>query len=180
MSFPIAFDVHYHGAVPGSVQMSQREFNELKRQAWYQCGKYWLAHFREKHFTRAAYSEYGYSPRKGESGNTHPKGFWASYTGRKQREMHHTLPLVYSGHSRDVIRRSAVIRAVASSTQSRCRISMPAGNLGHRNPKSHVNMRDEMTRVSAGEERILRREYEGFITRGLAAVQGTTTRRIAA
>lgn len=177
--FQIGFEIDYHGAVPGSLQMGQREFNDLRRAAWFSTGKYWMQHFRAKHFTKAGAAEYQYSPRKGETGNTHPKGFWASYTRRKQRDKGHTLPLVWTGESRRRTRR-ARITARATSTKSHCRIAMNAPTLNRRHKDSDIRMWDEMTRVSPREIYILLRHYERFIDWKLRALQGTTTKRIAA
>jgi len=91
------FEIKHKGAVPGSANLTQKIFNELIRESWEDVGDYWHENFLDKHFTPAGADEYGYAPRSGETGNPHPKGFWASYSGRKQKYLHHKNPLVFAG-----------------------------------------------------------------------------------
>lgn len=177
--FSIEFKVSYHGAVPSELGLSQRKFNDIKRNAWYHVGKYWMAHFRRKHFTHAGAREYGYLPRKGQAGNTHPKGFWASYCGQKQKQKGHTLPLVWSGESREKSK-AARIHATATAKKSRCRIVLNVPTLNYKNPHSQIDMRAEMTRISEREMQILAKEYEKHIDMQLQMFGGLQTIRIAA
>ena len=149
----ISFRVKYQGAVPSQHGMTQREFNDLVREAWYHVGKYWMTHFRAKHFTKAGAREYRYAPRvgEGESG----KRFWRSYTGRKQKTLGHTDPLVYSGDSRRSTQ-TARVTATATTNKSQCRVTMNAPNLNYpgkkrRDGRPGIDLRDEMTRISPAE-----------------------------
>jgi hypothetical protein len=144
------FRIHYHGAVPADVDLSQRLFNELRRHAWEKVGYYWHANFRPKHFTREGAREYGYQPRAGEPGRP-KKNFWRSYAGWKQKHLGHQLPLVLTGELREATR---VFRVVATSTatSSRLRVILPAAaKANFRHPKSPIDMRAELTHVSEAE-----------------------------
>ncbi len=147
---PISFKVKLSGV----AGMTKRELNEDKADAYAETGRYWHKHFRPKHFTKEGAREYGYLPRKGEPGNPHPKGFWASYTGRKLREQKHKLPLVWSGQSRAL---SAMGRVRATSKG--VKVTMPARALNFKHPKSKIKMAEELRTVSAGELRELERRW---------------------
>jgi hypothetical protein len=152
--FDLTITVQYQGRVPGSLNLTQRDFNEIIRLAWIRVGKYWIAHFRKRHFTREAYRLYAYSPRKGEPGNEHPKGFWASYSGRKATPppggQGHRNPLMWTGDSRERTKQARV-HATATSTKSYCRVVLNAPTFNLRNPHSKINMWAEMTRVAPSE-----------------------------
>ncbi len=168
------FKVRYEGAVPGSVNLRKRTFNRIKKDAWEAVGKYWHKHLRPKHFTRAGAREYNYAPRKGQSGNPHPKGFWASYTGQKHRKKHHRLPLVYSGELRSMARQARI-----SATSKGVRVALSRAQKANlRHPKSKINMADELTRVSPAEIKKLIQVHEKYMDYRLRRVQGTTTERI--
>lgn len=142
--------IQYVGPVPGSVNLTQREWNALVRETWRQIGLYWVAQYRAKHFSRQAYSEYQYAPRQGESGNPDPKGFKRSYTGQKLRRFGHTNPMVYSGRS-EQRSRSARVHAVATRNRSGVDVIMSVPALNFRRPGSPIDMPAEMKRFSARE-----------------------------
>lgn len=127
-----------------------KKWREMAKEAYATMGRFWFEHFRAKHFTKEGAAEYGYLPRKGEESGGGGK-FWQSYTGRKQKEMGHTLPLVWSGESRD---RSRMARITASANGVRISMNIPAFNW--QNPNSKIHMRKEMETVSTAEARTLR------------------------
>lgn len=169
--------IRYHGPVPGSENLSARVLNQIKREAWEEAGHYWHAHLRPKHFTKAGAREYGYAPRKGEEGGT-GKRFWRSYTGRKQRQKGHTLPLVWSGELRE-LSKIYKLQATATSTRSRLRVILPAAQKANwRNPYSRIDMAGELTRVSDAEAVELVGVFDRFLAGGLEEVQTTQTKTI--
>lgn len=103
--------------------------------------------FMPKHFTVAGGREYGYKPRKGE-GLT-GRDFWRSYTGRKKKQKGHTRPLTWSGAS-ETLARIRDVRAVAK----RATLIQHARGLNRRNPKSDIDMREEIRTVSESEARV--------------------------
>jgi hypothetical protein len=137
-----------------SQGLSRSEVNDAIRRTWFIVGSDYHRAFMAKHFTHAGAREYGYAPRKGERGAPGSKGFRRSYTGRKLRQKGHTLPLVWSGESRTLAR----VRDVRATSKG-CRIVIHANKLNFRNPKSEINMRDEVTRVSDMEARVVMRDF---------------------
>jgi len=142
--------ITYFGAVPGK-SLTAAQMKAMILEAWTIVGERWHRELRPKHFTTAGAREYGYSPRKGDTGNAGSKGFWRSYTGRKQRTFGHTRPLVWSGEL-EQLSRARRIEARAFTTRSRVRVIMPlASKANWRNPHSQIDMRAELTTVSPGE-----------------------------
>jgi hypothetical protein len=131
------------GATPG---LSAKWHNEAAKEGWQHTGRYWVEHLRDKHFTPEGAREYGYKKRKGEGMAVNSKGYERTYTARKMARFGHTDPLTYSGDSRRGMQSAKV-----SATGKGGTIRMPSGNLGFRPPKSQINMRDEMARISQGE-----------------------------
>lgn len=170
------FKVHYTGFTPRPGETTQRQWNAVKRAAWTQTGIGWHEFLRPKHFTKEGAAEYGYAPRSGETGRI-KKNFWRSYTGRKQKKYGHTLPLVLSGELRDRSR-TASISATATATQSVCRVRLPGANKANfRNPKSPANldMRDELTRISAAEGEQLAVDLDRHMQREFDQLRETQT-----
>lgn len=131
----------------------------------------WHERYRPIHFTRAAYPRYGYSRRAGEKFAPYSKPWTKSYIGRKWAAgprlvgEHHTNPLVYTGRSRTL----AMIRDVrATANGGRCVIHARA--LNWHNPKSPIDMRDEMTRVNEQEQRDMGVLFQGAMDRAMAVV----------
>jgi hypothetical protein len=141
----LGFSIRCAGVVPG-VTLVDKSLSEVLTQSWYEPGRNWAANLRPKHFTKAGGKEYGYEPRAGESGNERDS-FWSSYTGQKQKRFGHTLPLVFSG---DLANKSTINRVESSASGVRV-ILTGANKANFHNPNSHINMRDELTRISQGE-----------------------------
>jgi hypothetical protein len=144
---PIGFVVRIGGAVPGAT-LDDAALKGILKEAWFDPGKQWHQELRPKHFTKQGGGEYAYAPRAGEPGNER-KNFWTSYTGRKQKRFGHTLPLVYSGDSSgdSLLVRSRVARIENSPNGVKVILS-GANKANWHNPKSNIDMRAELTRIS--------------------------------
>lgn len=143
--------IKYKGAVPRAMR---KRFRVVSAFAHKVAGTWWHATMRPKHFTQAGRQEYRYSRRTKD------------YRFRKMREKGHNNPLVFSGISRLTTR----LRDVRATSKG-VRVVMRAGNLAKQNPKSRVNMQDELTRVSRREEREIVRRYQTEITKGLNRIR---------
>lgn len=170
----VTIRLRYTGAVPGTVNLNQRAWNRVVRDCWMKVGKMWHKHMAQKHFTKAGAREYEYTPRKGEESGVSSKAFWRSYTGRKKKAKGHTLPLVWSGETRSRAR-TARIEAYATRRKSGVRISLNLPALNRLSRKSNINMREEMTTVSARESQVLIRYLNKLIDRRLKAIRRTAT-----
>lgn len=98
-------------AIPG---MTQYKHNVMMQWALEDVGRFWHDTIRAKHFTKAGAREYEYQPRSGEPGKVPRKGYWSSYTARKQRLLGHTQPLMWSGETERATRKRD-IRATSKS-----------------------------------------------------------------
>lgn len=166
--------IKYFRAVPGRG-MKVADMKEMIAGAWTEVGEDWHNRLRPKHFTAAGAREYGYGARKGEAGNSHPKGFWASYTGRKQRQKGHVRPLVWSGEL-EALSRSRRIESRAFTTRSRLRVILPQARKANlRNPHSSIRMHDELITISAGEAPELVAVHNRSMTERLRRFAGSDT-----
>jgi len=146
----IQVKVRHEGAVPGSMNLSRGAFDNCLKEAWFETGKFWHTALRPKHFTKSGAREYGYLPRKGEESGA-GRSFWKSYTGRKQKKFGHTLPLVFTGELREMSG-TANIQPTAKGV----RVALSRANKANwHNPHSQIDMREELTRVSDAEARLL-------------------------
>lgn len=150
MSFAtfLGIRIKYIGAVPGSSGFTQREWNWMVRTALVPVGKRWWSEYRPKHFTREAFSRYGYHPRQ--------KG-WdiakATATGESK-------PLV--GMTGDTRRGAKTYRIVTRATQKRAsvRVVMPLipPYVNYRPPSFPHTLRHELTVVPTSEQQPLFQE----------------------
>ncbi len=176
----VKFKVLYRGATPSHMR---RRLVASKRGAFAKAGHYWHRNFREKHFTKAGAREYGYEPRKGEPGSRwlfkgrYVSRFKGSYTARKLRQYQHTLPMVFSGQSEQLTRQRDV-RATATQKKSKVRVVLHSPSLNRKNPHSNIDMRDEVTRVSGGEENKLTGVIETELMRKLSRIRDKSTKTI--
>lgn len=136
-------ELHYQGAEP---KLTRTDWNAIKREVFQDAGEFWHEEIRPKHFTNAAESEYNYTPRKGGRGRPHPRGFKASYQGRKLRLLGHTRPLVFTGEGQKLSQVQDV-----RVTSKRVRIILPR-KFNFRNPHSPIIMREELTAISDRDE----------------------------
>ncbi|MFZ5785120.1 MAG: hypothetical protein ACOY3Y_01650 [Acidobacteriota bacterium] len=166
--------VRESGPVPGGVNLTQREWNQVKREAWQDVAEYWHEELLPKHFTAAGAKEYDYTPRRGEMSGTSAKRFFRSYTGRKQKQKGHRNPLVWSGELRDRSR-TRRIQTFATSSQSGVRIYLSAAQKANwKNPHSDIDMADELTRISSQEYDLLTRMFAEKLEEKLARIQTVT------
>ena len=133
------------GATP---KILRRKLNEITRAAAWTMGSHWHKNLLAKHFTAAGAREYGYAARQGEPGRP-GKNFRSTYTGRKLREHGHTRPLEFTGDSRHDAETQVSIDAVATKGQGRVRVKMNAPGFNRRYKGSVIDMRAEVTRISA-------------------------------
>lgn len=113
--------------------------NAVKR-ALHKLGEYWHDAFAWKRFTRQAYTEYGFRPRK------------LRYDRRKKSKFGEALPIVFSGEAREKLL-SEGTKGRIRTTRDTVRIPMPT-KLNRYNPKG-PNLPDEVRRVSRAELNIL-------------------------
>jgi len=152
--------------------------NQIIREAWVAVGKFWHREQRPRHFTTRGAKEYGYAPRKGEAGNPHPKGFWASYTGRKVRQFGHRRPLEYTGELRRMTRARRIV-TTATSNRSTLRIQMPQARKANlRHPKSKINMREELTTVSRRDAEADVKVHNDFMNTRLRLFRGRKAKKL--
>lgn len=163
--------VRERGATP---KLMAREANDIHRDVAREMAITWHDRYVRKHFTQAGASEYGYTPRAGERGTG--KAFRKSYTGRKLARFGHTRPLVFSGASLVLVLASRNnVRATATKGEARAVLRMNAPALNWRNPRSRIDMRDELTRVSAAENVDLANTTEERMQQRYAAIRATET-----
>lgn len=142
----------------------------ILKECWAELMIYWHTRMLPKHFTAKGASEYRYEKRQGERGTQGNKTFRRSYTGRKLREKGHTRPLVYSGATELLTRQRQV---TSTSKGGRIRINVPA-YIKFKLRHSKINMADELTRVSRGEEQELARVFDQILQRKLRGVNDVT------
>lgn len=159
----IRFKVTWTGPMPRELR---RRWPKIRKAAFTEIGEMWHKKFRPKHFTRAGAREYSYSPRAGDALARGSKRFRRSYTGQKLRRFGHTLPLVFSGASRDLTR----LRDVRATGKG-VRIVMRAPTLNFSRKGATKSMRDELTEISAREAKALTKRLARSIERGMAAIR---------
>lgn len=133
----------------GAEMLTRKKINDAMRRAMYSLGVRFKTLLLPKHFTKAGAREYGYKPRKGESGSG--RRFEKSYTWRKLRKFSHTLPLVYSGELRkETLFGSQKIRVTSTSKESTVHIGLPL-KANYKNPHSEIHPLKELQTVSEME-----------------------------
>jgi hypothetical protein len=155
--------------VPHELHMPQRTWNNLLKEAWYEVGRHWADEMRPKHFTKEGGKEYGYKPRAGEAAGG--KNFWSSYTGRKQKKFGHTKPLVYTGELEQASRQTTIYPSFKG-----VRIALPGARKANlQNPRSSIDMPEELKTVSGREVDQLAKVHEQAMQQLLDRVTTTTT-----
>lgn len=163
----VALVIRRSGATP---KILQKELNSIKRWAFKVGGEFWHKTYRAQHFERKAFNIYEeYEPRSGEQGGRGSKAFFRSYTGFKQKYLHHTRPLVKSGESEERTRRVDV-RATSTSKKSSFKVILHANTLNFRPPNSQINMRAEVTAVTVHEADKISEVIAASIERGIGHV----------
>lgn len=153
-------------------QLAQRALNTIRRETLHAGGEYWHHEIRPRHFTNAGSREYNYAPRSGEPGSG--RAFKGSYTHRKLREFGHTRPLERTGESKAATAR-ATIKATATAKGARVLVRMRAPKLNYKNPKSRIDARAELVRVSVRDRTVLKELTRRTYAVRLKAVQAQST-----
>lgn len=125
-------------------KVSKKNLRGLMQESYFQMAFQWHKRFAAKHFTKQGAREYEYESRVGEKGGAN---FKKTYTGRKKKKFGHTLPLVFTGKSRDRILAFRDIRA--NSRRGKAVLNAPTLNfipVG-----GSINLFQEATRVSDPE-----------------------------
>jgi hypothetical protein len=170
--FLIRTRIEYRGAIAALLKRS--EFNKMiLKPSWQKTGVHWSQHFWEKHFTEAGAAEYAYLPRAGQLLPRGSKRYRESYTGRKERQMGHTRPLEWSG---DLKRESR--RQMIQATSKGVTVRMRARKANWRNPKSRINMAEELGTLSIREQRELRGVLDKGIQGGIDRIRSRITKTI--
>lgn len=175
---PNQFGLHVWFAFTGiTAPKNKRAVNAVIKQTNEDLLWQWHTKYLPKHFTRAAYREYGYMPRQGEPGypfldsKGRKIGFKKSYTGRKLAKYGHTNPFVYTGRTMAM----ALNRANANVnpkklSSNQASISFP---IGWADKTAHLGKyaAAEMTRVSPVEVHELAEWYLMRLADNLAMVK---------
>jgi hypothetical protein len=165
-----AITIRDRGATPRGMGKIMREALKAGYEA---AGIWWHRECRPKHFTRAAYALYQYTPRMGESG-TGTRIFKNSYTGRKLKKFGHTNPMVYTGVSQQLTR----VRDVRATSKG-VRIVMSAPALNFRPKGGRINMVNELReRFTADEISMVAKIIDGVIDNKLKTANETSTRTL--
>ena len=165
------FIIKYTGMPLQPKGIARKRMNDILRGAWFRVGAHWHKKMRPKHFTHRGAREYGYKPRGGEAGSG--RKFTCSYTSRKLRLKGHTRPLEFTGESRKLTE----IRDVRATPKG-VRIVMGANRFNFRASINAPHMRDEMTTVSASEQRVIEKLLKRLVERGIAQDRTRTTVRV--
>lgn len=123
------------------------------------------------HFRRDTARRYNYKPRNGEG--LSGAAFYKSYTGQKLKKKGHMNPLVFSGVSETL----AKIRDVRA-TRSAAVLVQHARGLNRRNPKSDINMAEEIRTVAPSEMKEAYRLSGSLLRKRYREITATQTTRV--
>lgn len=166
--------------VKGTAALGKKQINDAFKGAMNDTGLEWWKEFLPKHFGPHATQRYGYMPRKGSRfahGNK-SRGHRGSYSERKLRAVGHTRPLEYSGEGK----RQALSSPKIYATRNKVVVRLPR-KFNLRNPKSQINMADELRAVRPDERRHLARVHKSGVRQRLrkaGAKRATVTGSISA
>ncbi|MBE3123291.1 MAG: hypothetical protein IMZ55_00655 [Acidobacteria bacterium] len=142
-----------------------RDVREIIAAAMGDAVGFWHDTFREKHFTLAGAREYHYKPRAGQQGGLGQKAYRQSYWGRKKDKR----PLVASGTGEQMTRLK-VIQQSGGRRNPWAKVILRAPVFNLKNPKSAIDMREELTTVSPPEMEQMTRVAEFSLQRRLDAI----------
>lgn len=148
-----------------TAKLAKRKLNDINRNAVYETGEYWHEHFRLKHFTKEGAAEYHYAPRA------------RGYMIYKAKKWGHQNPLVFSGDTRTQSN-VQTIHAVASAGNATARVVLHCPTLNLIPKGGHINLRDEMTRVSVAEADKLGQVVGQSLSRQFNALNEPSTTKI--
>lgn len=159
-----------------------KAWNQVRREGYRAIAVMWHRDMRPEHFKVGARWKYDYKPRAGELGNPRYirlksgqkyRDFRRHYAARKLRMKGHGRPLVWSGTSEALSR----IRDIRTTSKG-SRVVLHTPGLNRRNKYSQINMREELTRITEGEARLLAKEYERATARNFKRVRDRAQRTI--
>lgn len=122
--------------------MSKADTNRMLKQELHKLGRFYHANYAKKHYTRAGAREYNYTPRS------------RKYNYAKQRLLKHSIPLVFTGRTRELAK-SKNVRATRKWVQ----VTMPIRAVNFKPRNSRVNMREEVERVSENERKTIQDRF---------------------
>lgn len=160
-----AIKIRERGNVPRNMAKQHRR---ASREAYQQIAE---MHHREntpKRFTQEHAQAAGYRKRSGEQFTFGSKAFWGSYTGRKLRQHGHTLPLVFTGKTRERARMTTI---TVTTNRGQLRYAVNALNF---NPWT----REEFTRLLPSEIEALGQHWDATYNRVLDSDLNTGMRFI--
>lgn len=141
--------------IGGVLGLSRKEVNDIVKEGFFLVGKRWRHLYLPLHFGQRATQRYGYKQRKGARYARADKKrgrHSGSYSARKYRAVGHTRPLEYSGEGK----RQALRQENIAATRKKVVVRLPR-KFNFRNPKSQINMADEIRAVRPEEMRDLAR-----------------------
>lgn len=148
----------------GLAALSKSQVKDAVRTQLFAAGEYWHKHFRKRHFQAGAFQRYRYTPRT------------KRYQWRKLKRGLGNNPLVFTGVSR-TLSEGKTIRA----TSEKVDVAMPTNRLNLKNTRSKgaiVDMRDELTQISADEHSEIDQLMESGLRRYLTNPTVTKTTRL--
>ena len=146
-----------------SMQLMQREKNNLMRSTFTDLGVWFHDNLMEKRFTPEGARELQYAARS------------PSYQRRKKRQFGHNDPLVWSGRSKRSTLQIQDVRTTATRNKVEARVVIHAPALNFKNPRSRVHPRKEVVRISTRESVTLTGKTEEFFTARANALSETRT-----
>lgn len=160
-------NVRDRGKTPRGLK---RAHGNAAKEAWYLTALQFHRYYRAKRFTEAHARAAGYARRKGELMPRGTKAFDRSYTGRKLKMKGHTLPLVWSGETRDAVKFANI-----TSTRTMGRAAYAgAKKLNYRHPKSKIRMNEEFKLIIPSEATELGEYFDTEYDRILSAITATS------
>jgi hypothetical protein len=163
----VGFLIKTTGAVPSN--MPKRVYNnEILKPAWDWLGRHFHQRYLPLRFTVAGGNRLRYTPRSGQ--RTGKRG---TYMDWKRRKLGHVDPLVKGGESRGL----AKIRDVRATSKG-VRIVNHARKLNFRNPKSRIDMAEEVRSISWQEGRELTRKLDEVIGHRLKRFRKVTSKKV--
>lgn len=151
--------------IGGVLGLSRKEVNDITKDSFYLVTKRWRQRYLPLHFGTRATQRYGYARRKGAQrarADAKRNRHGGSYSARKYRAVGHTRPLEYSGEGK----RQALSQENIYATRTKGVARLPR-KFNWRNPKSQINMADEIRAVRPEELRDLSRFQADYIRKQL-------------
>ena len=137
----------------GGPTVMLREFAPVMKAVLQEVVEIWHRRYLPRHFQTGAVAQYNYQKRSRD------------YMRRKARRKGHQMPLVYGGDLKRQVTRSA--RIMGSRRRAVASMSGPSYLYRYRKDSRQPDMADELTRVTANEERQLAVLIERKATRKL-------------